>query len=363
MYVSKLSLTNFRSYPQLDLTLEKGVTTFVGNNGAGKTNIAESLIFLSFLTSHRTSTTQPLIALGHDQAVIRTELVRGDRNIQIDLEINLNKANRARINQNPTKSQREILGACQVIYFSPEDLDLVRGEPTFRRDFLDKLLVIKSPRLAGVLSDYERVVKQRNTLLKTRAPMPALAPWSDQLCNLAATIITERMSLVRTLNPLITKNYKELNEVKEASIIYKSNIEGLTTNPDLNASLIKDKLQEVQYQEIERGVTLVGPHRDDLILQLGDFPAKGYASHGESWSFAIALKIGALELLKAQNLDPILILDDVFAELDTNRRARLVQATYLAEQTIVTAAVEGDLPEDLGGKKYYVSGNKVTSQS
>ena len=265
MYVSKLSLTNFRSYPQLDLNLNSGVTTFVGNNGAGKTNIVESLIFLAFLSSHRTPTNQPLILLGADQAVVRAEIVRGDRNLQIDLEINANKANRAKINQNPTKSQREILGACQVIYFSPEDLDLVRGEPTGRRDFLDKLLITKTPRLAGVLSDYDRVLKQRNTLLRTRAPQSAIAPWTEQLINFSSVITAERIALVDSLNPLVTANYKELNEVKPASIIYKSNVDGLTTDPDINKKLIEEKLLERQYQEIERGVTLVGPHRDDLI--------------------------------------------------------------------------------------------------
>ena len=360
MHVSKLSLTNFRSYPQLDLALTPGVTTFVGNNGAGKTNVAESLIFLSFLTSHRTPTNQPLIHLGADQAVIRAEIVRGDRNLQVDLEINANKANRAKLNQNPTKSQREILGACQVIYFSPEDLDLVRGEPNNRRDFLDKLLITKTPRLAGVLSDYDRVLKQRNTLLRTRAPQSAITPWTEQLVNFASVITAERIALVEALNPFVSANYKELNEVKPASIIYKSNIETLTTNTDENSALIENKLNEVQYQEVERGATLVGPHRDDLILQLGDFPAKGYASHGESWSFAISLKIASLELLKTQGLDPILILDDVFAELDNNRRARLVQATKLAEQTIVTAAVEGDLPADLNDVRFHVSNGKVT---
>lgn len=360
MYVSKLSLTNFRSYPQLDLTLNPGVNTFIGNNGAGKTNIAESLIFLSFLSSHRTPNNQPLIALGATQAVIRVEIVRGDRNLQIDLEINSNKANRAKINQNPTKSQREILGACQVIYFSPEDLDLVRGEPTYRRDFLDKLIIIKTPRFSGVLNDYERVLKQRNALLKTRAPQSALAPWSEQLITLAAAITAERIKLVDTLNPLITSNYRALNETKTASIIYKSNIDGLTTDQITNQLLLERKLEELQYQEIERGTTLIGPHRDDLILHLGDFPAKGYASHGESWSFAISLKIAALELMKSEGLDPILILDDVFAELDTNRRARLVHATTLAEQTIVTAAVEADLPDDLNDYRLYVSNGKVT---
>lgn len=360
MYVSKLTLTNFRSYPQLELNLNPGVNTFIGSNGAGKTNIAESLIFLAFLSSHRTPTNQPLISLGADQAVIRAEIVRGDRNLQIDLEINAHKANRARINQNPTKSQREILGACQVIYFSPEDLDLVRGEPTYRRDFLDKLLITKTPRIIGVLSDYERVLKQRNTLLKTRAPQSSLTPWSEQLINLAANLTAERIALVNTLNPLVANNYKALNESKPASIIYKSNIEGLTTDPELNKELLLKKMEELQYQEVERGVTLIGPHRDDLILQLGDFPAKGYASHGESWSFAISLKVAAFEHLKNIGLDPILILDDVFAELDSSRRERLLQATLLAEQTIVTAAVESDLPKDLTGVRFYVANGKVS---
>ena len=236
----------------------------------------------------------------------------------------------------------------------------MRGEPTNRRDFLDKLLITKTPRLAGVLNDYDRALKQRNTLLRTRAPQSAIAPWTEQLINFAGTITAERIALVDALSPLVTANYQELNEVKPASIIYKSSIEELNTDPEKNKKLIEAKLQEVQYQEIERGITLVGPHRDDLILQLGDFPAKGYASHGESWSFAISLKIGALELLKTQGLDPILILDDVFAELDTNRRARLVQATKLAEQTIVTAAVEGDLPAELNDFRYHVSNGKVT---
>ena len=355
MFVSKLSLTNFRSYSELDLNLKPGVTVFVGNNGAGKTNIAESLIYLAFLNSHRTPITQPLISLGAEQAVIRTEIVRGDRNLQVDLELNATKANRAKLNQSPTKSLREILGACQVIYFSPEDLDLVRGDPSHRRDYLDRLLVTKTPRLAGVISDYERVLKQRNTLLRTRASQSAVAPWSEQLAKFGSVITAERNALVDALNPLVANNYKELNEAKPAQINYK--FTGANDEAEFNL-----KLQEVSYQEIERGTTLIGPHRDDLLLQLGEFPAKGFASHGESWSFAISLKVAALELFKAQGMDPILILDDVFAELDTARRKRLVFATTLAEQTIVTAAVEGDLPQELGGARFYVSGGKVEQQ-
>ena len=355
MRINKLALTNFRSYPSLELNLSPGTTTFIGDNGSGKTNIAEALIYLSFLSSHRVSSNAPLITLGSQQAIIRAEIERDDRVLQIDLEINAAKANRARINGNPTRSQREILGACQIVYFSPEDLDLVRGEPGTRRDFLDRLLITRAPRLAGVISDYERVIKQRNALLKTRASTNALVPWNEQLIKFGAQLTAERISLIEALNPWVSKNYANLNEVKAASIAYKCSTEGVTNNIDTNIEVLSKRLEEVAYQEIERGVSLIGPHRDDLHLQLGDFPAKGYASHGESWSMAISLRIGSFNLLKSEGTEPILILDDVFAELDTSRRNQLMAVTQLAEQTIITAAVESDLPKDLLTEKFYVT--------
>ena len=355
MLINKLALTNFRSYPALELNLSSGTTTFIGDNGSGKTNIAEALIYLSFLSSHRVSSNAPLITLGSQQAIIRAEIERDDRVLQIDLEINSTKANRARINGNPTRSQREILGACQIVYFSPEDLDLVRGEPGTRRDFLDRLLITRVPRLAGVISDYERVIKQRNALLKTRASTSALVPWNEQLIKFGAQLTAERISLIEALNPWVSKNYANLNEVKTASIAYKCSTEGVTNNTDTNVEALTRRLEEVAYQEIERGVSLIGPHRDDLHLQLGDFPAKGYASHGESWSMAISLRIGSFNLLKSEGTEPILILDDVFAELDTSRRNQLMAVTQLAEQTIITAAVESDLPKDLLTEKFYVT--------
>ena len=362
MRVKKLALTNFRSYKSLELELNPGPTTFIGNNGSGKTNIAESLIYLAYLSSHRVSQNLPLLHLGTDQAIIRAEIERDDRTLQVDLEINASKANRARLNQNPTKSQREILGALQVIYFSPEDLDLVRGEPTHRRDFLDKLLIMRSPRLAGVISDYDRVVKQRNTLLKTRSPENALAPWTEQLISLGAQLSAERIALVEELNPYVAANYANLNEVKPASIAYKSATDGLTTNTDENIQALTARQLELARQETERGASLIGPHRDDLHLQLGDFPAKGYASHGESWSMAISLRIGSFNLLKSEGAEPVLILDDIFAELDTTRRAQLTSVTKMAEQTIITAAVESDLPSELLSSKYYVSSGAVSKE-
>lgn len=355
MRVTKLALTNFRSYKNLELQFAPGPTTFIGNNGSGKTNIAESLIYLAYLTSHRVANNQPLLSLGCDQAIIRAEIERDGRTLQVDLEINANKANRARLNGNPVKSQREILGALQIIYFSPEDLDLVRGEPTHRRDFLDKLLITQTPRLAGVISDYERVVRQRNTLLKTRAPQNALVPWTEQLIKFGAELTAERIKLVDDLGPYVTANYKNLNEVKPASISYKSSTEELSADVAHNVDVLTARQVEVAKQEIDRGVSLIGPHRDDLHLQLGDFPAKGYASHGESWSMAISLRIGSYNLLKAEGADPVLILDDIFAELDTARRQQLTSVATLAEQTFITAAVESDLPAELLSEKFYIT--------
>jgi DNA replication and repair protein RecF len=361
MRVNQLSLTNFRSYSQLDLDFQPGTTTFIGDNGSGKTNIVEAIIYLSFLSSHRVSQNQPLIALGAEQAVIRAEILRDERCLQVDLEINSHKANRARLNQNPVRSQREILGACQSVYFSPEDLDLVKGEPSNRRDFLDKLLITRSPRLAGVISDYERIVKQRNALLKTRSPQSSLIPWNEQLISVGSILTTERFRLCEALNPWSAESYENLNEIKHLDISYKSSTKNLSNNLEENQAALRGKLDEAQYQEVERGLTLVGPHRDDLHLQLGQFPAKGYASHGESWSVAISLRLGAFNLLKSEGAEPILILDDIFSELDTFRRTQLMTATQMAEQTIITAAVESDLPIGLETQRRYVQPGKVST--
>jgi DNA replication and repair protein RecF len=221
---------------------------------------------------------------------------------------------------------------------------------------------MRTPRLAGVISDYDRVVKQRNTLLKTRAPKNALAPWTEQLINLGAQLSAERIALVEELNPCVTANYANLNEVKPASISYKSATDGLTTNTEENIATLTARQTEVARQETDRGASLIGPHRDDLHLQLGEFPAKGYASHGESWSIAISLRIGSFNLLKSEGAEPILILDDIFAELDTARRAQLTSVTKMAEQTIITAAVETDLPAELLSSKYYVSPGVVSKE-
>ncbi len=359
MHLSHLSLKNFRSYSELDLPLSKGITVFLGRNGEGKTNIVEAVMYMAFLSSHRTAGDQPLVKLGESSAYTRAKVQHPDREILIELEINADKANRARINQNPVRSQKELFGLVQCIYFSPEDLDLVRGDPSERRRFIDQIVTLRSPRLAGVITDYERAVRQRNALLKTRSNNSSLESWDQQVAKFGAEIIAARITLLEEFTPLFTKIYANISPEKPASIKYKSSIENPSTVLQENYDSIIQKMSELRGQELERGLTLVGPHRDDLLLHLGNHLVKGYASHGESWSIALSLKLAAYELLINEGSKPILILDDVFSELDEERREQLVSLAKSAEQTIITVAVESDLPKDLQGSTYIVKNGSV----
>jgi DNA replication and repair protein RecF len=358
--ITNLNLTNYRSYSTLDLNLGGGITIFVGKNGEGKTNIAESILYLTFLNSHRASGNTPLVKLGANAAYIRAKVKYPEREILVELEINIDKANRAKINQNPTRSQKEIFGIVQAIYFSPEDLDIVRGDPSERRRFIDQLLTLRSPRVAAVISDYERAVKQRNSLLKTRASIQALEPWDKQVADFGGQLISLRLSGLAQITPLFNQIYKEISNVKPAEIIYKSPLDGISENATENSEKIMEKLITNRSSELERGLTLTGPHRDDLLLTLGDHQVKGYASHGESWSIALSLKLATYNLLKSDGLSPILILDDVFSELDEDRREKLSQIAKTAEQTIITVAVESDLPKSLSGDRYLVKSGSVS---
>mgnify|MGYP000008431737 FL=1 len=362
MFISNLSLTTFRSYKNLELELTPGISIFIGRNGEGKTNIIESILYLSFLSSHRVSSDQPLVQLGSPSAYIRAKTQLPDREVLVELEINSEKANRARINQNPVRSQKEIFGIVQAIYFSPEDLDLVRGDPSERRKFIDQLLILRSPRLAGVISDYERAVRQRNSLLKSRAGTESLAAWDEQVANFGGEIIAARLQALKDFEPIFQEIYRDISSEKPAFINYKSSIEEPTLNPADNTLKILERMKTTRAAEMERGLTLTGPHRDDLLLNLGDHLVKGYASHGESWSMAISLRIGSYSLLKAEGAEPVLILDDIFAELDTARRQQLTSVTQMAEQTFITAAVESDLPAELLSKKFYVTPGVVSSE-
>ena len=359
MYLSHLSLKNFRSYGELELPLTQGVTIFLGKNGEGKTNIVESMLYLAFLSSHRTSSDQPLVRLGENSAYIRARIVNDERDLLVELEINAEKANRARINQNPVRSQKELFGALVCVYFSPEDLDLVRGDPAERRRFIDQLITLRNPRMAGVISDYDRAVRQRNSLLKTRSHSSSLQSWDEQVALYGGEIIAARLNLLNEFTPVFTDVYREISTKKPATIGYKSSIDNPTTSPQTNSEIILQKMNEIKFQELERGLTLVGPHRDDLLLQLGDHLVKGYASHGESWSIALSLKLASYQLLREEGAQPILILDDVFSELDEERRDQLVALAHSAEQTFVTVAVASDLPADLTGTTYQVKSGSV----
>ena len=359
MHLSLLSLKNFRSYTDLELPLKPGITIFLGRNGEGKTNIVESVLYLAFLSSHRTATDQPLVQLGQNSAYVRSKIQQPDREVIVELEINADKANRARINQNPVRSQKELFGLVQCVYFSPEDLDLVRGDPAERRRFIDQLLTLRSPRLAGVITDYERAVRQRNSLLKSRAGYSSLESWDQQVAQYGGEIIAARLSLLRDFEPVFSDVYKEISEKKTARITYKCSIDNPSTDSATNTTAMLARMAEIKGQEIERGLTLIGPHRDDLLLHLGDHFVKGYASHGESWSVALSLKLASYKLLKNEGASPILILDDVFSELDEERRDQLVELAKSAEQTLITVAVESDLPTELSGEVFFVKSGSV----
>ena len=376
MYVCALSLTDFRSWRQLDLELAPGPTALVGSNGQGKTNIVEALVYVATLGSHRVATDAPMVRQGAERAIVRAKIERDERTTTVELELNPGKANRARINRGAVPRAREVLGLLRTVLFAPEDLTLVKGDPGARRTFLDDLLVARTPRLAGVRSDYERVLKQRNALLKTAflarrsggGDMRTLDVWDAHLARTGAELLSARLGLVDELLPLADVAYREVskgpsNKSCDLSLSYRSSLgEGMPQSQDrevLSAALLSE-LARVRHNEVDRGVSLVGPHRDELVLTLGSLPVKGYASHGESWSVALALRLASYELLKSDGGEPVLVLDDVFAELDTGRRERLASLVQNAEQVLVTAAVPGDVPEQLLGGRYDVHEGAVT---
>ncbi len=408
MHLTRLGLTDFRSYASADLMLEPGVTALSGPNGAGKTNLAEAIGYAATLGSHRVATDAPLVRQGAERAIVRTAIASGRGNALIEIEVNPGRANRVRLNRAPLPRAREILGVLRTVLFAPEDLALVKGDPGERRRFLDDLLVAMAPRYAAVRSDYERIVRQRTVLLKSAGartsrgrvtassasqasgpgggPVPSsmtatLDAWDDQLARVGAELLAGRLSLVRALRPHVEAAYAAVSGDRgPAGIAYRPSLflpafppapgdvadaegEGGAGTDGKGADLekaIRDALQQARPGELERGVCLVGPHRDELELRVGELPARGYASQGESWSLALALRLAAYELLRADGEDPVLILDDVFAELDAGRRDRLAILVAGAEQVIVTAAVTADVPATLTGVSYDVGGGSIT---
>ena len=374
MHVSHLSLVDFRSYAGLEIEFEPGVCVLVGPNGHGKTNVVEAVGYLATHGSHRVAQDQPLVRIGAQSAVIRAAVHHEDRSVLLELEINPGKSNRARVNRNAVPKTRDALGYLRTVLFAPEDLALVKGDPAHRRQFLDELLVARTPRLAAVRADYERALKQRNALLRSAAQMrranrgaavdmSTLDLWDGHLASAGAHLLAARLDLVEALNPLVGKGYGTIAGRDSAILDYRASFELSTTRgTPVDESALHDALIAAliagRKEEIERGMTLVGPHRDELALLLdhghGPVPAKAYASHGESWSFALSAKLAAFELLRAEAIEPVLILDDVFAELDSSRRAQLAQVAASAQQVLITAAVDEDVPASLSGMRYRV---------
>ncbi|WP_329069784.1 DNA replication/repair protein RecF [Amycolatopsis sp. NBC_01480] len=382
MYLRHLQVTDFRSWPQADLALEPGPVVLVGQNGRGKTNLLEAIGYVATLGSHRVATDAPLIRHGCERALVRVAVVNEDRELTVELEITAGRANRARVNRGAVGRPRDVLGILRTVLFSPEDLALVRGDPSERRRFMDELLVLRAPRYAGVRADYEKVLKQRNALLKTAGKrrtgredpyaLSTLDVWDDHLSVAGAALLAARLNLIADLGPYAAEAYMGVApDSRPAKIAYKSSLGealppsygvagGERADAEVLRELLLKALSDVRKNELERGISLVGPHRDELDLILGDLPAKGYASHGESWSFALALRLGSYELLRGEAGEPVLLLDDVFAELDRKRRARLAEVAAGAEQVLITAAVDEDVPTELAGCRFLVADGEVT---
>jgi DNA replication and repair protein RecF len=383
MLVRHLTLSHFRNHTATDLELHPGVNLLVGSNGQGKTNFVEAIAYLSTLSSHRVAGYQPLIQHDQPQSIIRALVVHEDRDVLLELELNRTTPNRARINKSDAKRVRDVLGVVNTVVFAPEDLDIVKKDPGNRRSFIDQLVVQVWPRFAGVYSDYDRVLKQRNTLLRTARQtgtrgnaLSTLDAWDDQMVRLGSEIVNARLDLIERLRPFLTSAYQDIAIANnEPTIMVRSSLVGsnvleddeelpylsFTERADVE-TMYREKLASVRPKELERGITLIGPHRDDLVLLLGGKPAKLFASHGESWSYALALRLASMKLLREETRtgDPILILDDVFAELDSGRRSRLAELVRDNEQVLITAAVAEDVPQSLMAKHFEVNAGEVS---
>lgn len=379
MFVTALELTNFRNYSGAQLELEPDVTVFVGSNGQGKTNLVEAIEYLSTASSHRVSSITPLVKAGEDSAFIRAQVQSSredDRRILLELEVALGRPNVARLNRGPLPRPRDLVGMLRSVVFSPMDLSIVRGDPSDRRAWLDSLITTRWPRMAGVKQDFDKILKQRNALLKAMAGksfVPSggdeeltLQVWNDQLATVGAELMHARLDTLADVRPYAQQAYEAIAPINnQIDAIYRTQtkLDGVADATDVRAAL-KDALlqamEDARRDETRRGVTLVGPQRDDVELFIGELPAKGYASHGESWSLALALRLGGFELVRAEGVEPVLVLDDVFAELDASRRDRLAGAIKHAEQVLITAAVGSDVPEFPAEKRFHVQAGTVS---
>jgi DNA replication and repair protein RecF len=393
VHLTRLALTDFRSYSSADVALRPGVTLFSGANGEGKTNLVEAVGYVATLASHRSAQDAPLVRQGADRAIIRANVHGATNNALVEIELNPGRANRVRLNRAPLTKPREVLGVLRTVLFAPEDLALVKGDPGERRRFLDDLLVAMAPRYAAVRGDYDRVLRQRTALLKSAGPkggprgnrqsreavMSTLDVWDSHLARAGAELLVAREHLVGALRPHVERAYTAVaGDNGTVTVDYRRSFgtpdsitvsEGLITARGGHSERVRaaeqalrTALAEVRDSELDRGLCLAGPHRDELDLQVRELPARGYASHGESWSLALALRLASFDLLRAGREDPVLILDDVFAELDSGRRNRLAALVADAEQVLVTAAVPADVPL-VAGMRFSVSGGELSRAS
>lgn len=385
MHVTHLSLADFRNYAHADVALTPGAVLFVGRNGQGKTNLVEAIAYAGSAASHRVSTDQALIRFGAESAIVRVRVQHDDRAVVIEVELNRGAPNRAQVNRSPIRL-RELPRYFASVIFAPEDLSLVRGDPGGRRAFLDTLVVQRAPRFASVISDYERVVRQRNSLLKSarasRLPADSLTTldvWDDRLVSLGTELIVARAELIDAMRPHVARAYSAVaGDDHHTRLSLRLSIDAdddddrsavsppeHIADADTIADRFRQRLAQRRRAELDRAVTLVGPHRDDLVLELNGLPARGYASHGESWSYALALKLASAEVLRAEAVagDPVLILDDVFAELDEGRRERLADAVGNFEQVLITAAVGADVPARLAATRIGIAAGAIVEAS
>lgn len=371
MYLARLALTDFRCYESADVALGPGVTTFTGPNGAGKTNLIEAACYVATFSSHRVAVDSAMVRSGAERAILRAAVRSGSRDSLVEIELNPGRANRVRLNRAPLSKPREALGTLRAVLFAPEDLAIVKGDPDQRRRYLDDLLVASRPRYAAVRADYERVVKQRTALLKSaraagRGVPGGLDIWDEQLADRGAELTAGRLRLTQALRPLIAARYGDVSaDPRGACVSYRQGSERSAVHdpepdPAALAAAMRESIARLRQAELDRAVCLVGPHRDELEMRIGELPARGYASHGESWSLALALRLAAFGLLRADGEDPVLLLDDVFAELDAGRRDRLAELAADAEQVLVTAAVAADVPARLSGASYYVANGMIS---
>lgn len=382
MFVTELSLTDFRNYSSASLGLSAGVNVFVGSNGQGKTNLVEAVEYLSTMASHRVASSAPLIRAGCDSAILRAKVQAAHddpRIISVEMEVAHGRANVARLNRAPVPRARDMVGALRTVVFSPVDLAIVRGDPSDRRGWLDSLVVTRWPRMAGIRADLDRVLKQRNALLKSmagRSMRPSggdadttLAAWDEQLAAVGAELLHARLDTLADVLPHIQLAYETIAPVNnQVQATYKTSLdlEGVAESDNVRETLqerLLTAMESRRAEELNRGVTLVGPQRDDLELFVGELPAKGYASHGECWSLALALRLGGFALVRDDGTEPVLVLDDVFAELDTSRRDRLAGAIADAEQVLITAAVGSDVPNFPTERRFRVDAGTVWEET